>query len=1738
MKRCRKLLIAFVLALSAALCALFVGCGGGEITVTLHTYDEQTQTVSGAPGETIAFPDVTREGYVFDGWYASEDLSGTPVENAVFSQDTTDYYAKWSVAYTLTLDLGGGTLAAGQQTAIPLRAGTLLNSALSGYAPVLGDARFAGWYMDGELVTATDTMPAEALTLTAAYEAAYTVDVYLADDEAAGGYELKEAYASGYATVGEEFTPEIEIEGFMPAGTEGDVESLVISSDASKNVFKLHFDPAIYRLYLNSNRPDGTGTTTQEQHRAGEAFDLPVLESDMEGYRFLGWAESADASCEEAVSGKGYQLSGDTVLYAVWNRAYTDLFNGEDLIFLNYDEENTAVLSRGGVDISGEYVERNGCYVFRGDGDYMLYAMLNDTNHTFIYYSDRSGVYMEYVTGTVNTKTTVTLDRFNGITLSREGGLLQGTYLITEDGYYVATFEDGSSFTFLLGTVTTVDGTTQAVYMVRGGEAAYGEMPMNGMYYPTITLDGFGYATLTAATGETESCLYRLDADDPSLFTLYTASGQLVGTFGIFDYGNGLYGFETYTEELDRNFIDTGSLTLDGCSNATFVSNALSFTGSYVAVASQRGGYIISVTTDDGTGYRFRVWTEQSVIGAMNRYEMLGLGYTEYVYCSEEGELGTVLMVENGDGTATLYEVNPDKTALDPICSGTFEEAGGYFLFTVDKNGTVEWAQTQISSMLVNIDLMVEGTTVNLYYVLTSTANDAEGTQTDYRVIYEGADGSTLIFVSAYAIYVSEDGTVSSGMRAEYANYVQVNAGSKTLYFEIDEQNKTFEQLNSAPLILTKRVDGATVNDATLSITGKTLGENRFEAVYITETANIRGYYTEQFVSAPGFGDGIAFYTFTADDGSLSFCFTLATSGSNVYFNYYDVGEDAEIVTFTAADTEGVEDKTLELTLLISGGRCVLVYADLDAETSLRGTFKQETVDAFGSDIFVYTFLPEGEGETFRFTLVSGTGGTYFRISEPAAIYTADGGTGRLELNGDTLAAQYTAENGSVYFGIYTRTENVLDGSMNAVCLMLEDRTIYFDIDGTVYTIRGDEAASYFVFENGIPAGYTVTLDGYGGATVTIPAEEEEAEDTVLTGDYVLNDGICAIAILDGETSYVGKLGVYGISGVYYNAFYLQNEQIADAYLDRTDLSVLVLDDIGNVTKYNAYGQVVQGIYTVLEDNIFYYSDSEQTEAAMYTISADGNTIVPADYSAIYYAEDLASVIFYRNGVVLFNNNESAYFTYDEATGAIAVYTYAESGGNAYGFVKTILDLKDGVLTYTDKTSSIRRTYTQYEAGRYVTLTDNAGGVLEFIPDGASFTVEATYTPADGKALSRYVILSYDESGKTELVLAYNAQLPIRGSSNGYVFTATNPLTVSYTDTTYGGTAYDGTFSLGEKDTFNLTLYEYNYVAAYIAYYDYFGESTALLFEPMFAALSVQAVQNGDTFDYTVSGQFNFIDGAEEDEPLTFTDGKLSYAGYANQTYGHMFTLAFTGSDGALYHMNFYATYNEYGIYCCVIYSLTRATQLYSLADGTVIYGEEFLYSAFKVVKETDEITGEEVYFEEGDEFYPSIAYRGEVTNVATYTEKDGEWTFVSFVYDGGYLEYEYVFSFTEEAGEIVSGSLSARTTASCLNGEYDTVYFVYDMDTGEIIEVYALVINEVEIRAESCVKEEDGSFTVVITDPITEEKAAYTVVFTETETPAEDGTTVTVGGKTYTVSLEKTELPAEDAEGEPEQAA
>ena len=133
--------------------------------------------------------------------------------------------------------------------------------------------------------------------------------------------------------------------------------------------------------------------------------------------------------------------------------------------------------------------------------------------------------------------------------------------------------------------------------------------------------------------------------------------------------------------------------------------------------------------------------------------------------------------------------------------------------------------------------------------------------------------------------------------------------------------------------------------------------------------------------------------------------------------------------------------------------------------------------------------------------------------------------------------------------------------------------------------------------------------------------------------------------------------------------------------------------------------------------------------------------------------------------------------------------------------------------------------------------------------------------------------------------------------------------------------------------------------------------------------------------------------------------------------------------------------------------------------------------------------------------------------------------------------EYDYVFTFTKDGETITNGSVARRTTASCeasgstaetnnLNGS--TVYFLYDMDTGEIIEVYAVEIRDVEYRVTECVKADDRSLTFTITlssetGPM--DGKTCKVTFTETTAPAEgeeDSTKVTVGGKTYSVMLEE----------------
>ena len=111
MKRHKRILLSSLAAFAAALLgASFAACSKDEqIKYTFVLYGGETVTVTGKAGEKVEFPDTSKEGYIFKGWYLTEDYSGESFSEATFSADTT-YYSKWAQGYAITLDLDGGSL--------------------------------------------------------------------------------------------------------------------------------------------------------------------------------------------------------------------------------------------------------------------------------------------------------------------------------------------------------------------------------------------------------------------------------------------------------------------------------------------------------------------------------------------------------------------------------------------------------------------------------------------------------------------------------------------------------------------------------------------------------------------------------------------------------------------------------------------------------------------------------------------------------------------------------------------------------------------------------------------------------------------------------------------------------------------------------------------------------------------------------------------------------------------------------------------------------------------------------------------------------------------------------------------------------------------------------------------------------------------------------------------------------------------------------------------------------------------------------------------------------------------------------------------------------------------------------------------------------------------------------------------------------------------------------------------
>ena len=301
---------------------------------------------------------------------------------------------------TLTLGTNnGGTLS---ETSFEVSVGADLSDFLKGKEPtsIKQGLTFAGWYHGEEQIENGATMPAEGLSLTAKYWANYTLKVYTPQEE--GGYE--ETSTTGKAFYGEAFDAlsHVEIpEHFTLDESKGTYATGSLSADA---VFEVYLAVETFDIRYQANAPDGVsvsggvfydevpfGTKAEAKENP---FELP------ENYRFAGWATTADGAIAYH-PGDEIELTGNITLFARWERGLSDIFGGNDLLFVSLEESGVLYLHRTGYEEKlGSFDGETLLFSFETeDGAIVLDGKLNLENNCFFYfrdsmmgrYSDRDG---------------------------------------------------------------------------------------------------------------------------------------------------------------------------------------------------------------------------------------------------------------------------------------------------------------------------------------------------------------------------------------------------------------------------------------------------------------------------------------------------------------------------------------------------------------------------------------------------------------------------------------------------------------------------------------------------------------------------------------------------------------------------------------------------------------------------------------------------------------------------------------------------------------------------------------------------------------------------------------------------------------------------------------------------------------------------------------------------------------------------------------------------------------------------------------------------------------------------------------------------------------------------------------------------------------------------------------------------------------------------------------------------
>lgn len=1479
MKGMKKVIIAVSAAVIVAAAVVIGVIAGGkkEISVNFNTGGGvEISAVDLKEGAEYELPTPTKEGYSFEGWYTSADFSGEPVTKIVASKNVT-YYAKWEKLYAITLDAAGGTLS--QTGKLYLKAGANVYEMIQAYTPTKENCQFGKWLIGEDTLSKNTKMPAADITLTAVYKVSYTVQIWeqkITQD----GYEVRTL--TEYAYAGESITSEQTVTGFVEvikdSETEKTVSELTISETVANNVFVHYFDRETYTVTFYPNYPNGMeGASVSESGLFGKEIEIPS-DYTFEGHCLVGWSTSATGEVvykanyiQNALYGAEdsapatFQPERNTALYAVWEKGYRDMFGNGDYIYLFEEEvadengetktEYSIYLYRSGVLFKGIYEELDGSFRFTNVSNRTtVKGRLND-NGTFIYSDTSKAEYATtlFVSGKGLQNTKIYFDEYDGITYSETRVEMigeeekeisyesTGTYYVDEYGYYVATFTDGElagqTLTMITGYVPNAQtGEYIRAFQVRNEEEYnMGELVRFDVYDNTlvywkvyqIILDGFGSAKMIMdEQGQYQSMRYLYDSET-KLLTLLDNYGEPAGAAFIIEQelaGGTVKGYALYNEELDNVYpFDNGKLILDGMYNATFEKkDGTKAKGYYTLASSAFGGVLVNFKGDDGVDYKFMITRQENEITNGDQtittisyiVEQKNTEYAEYYYKDEEaiwyGPILTIDSLDGEEGTASLYAFTPART-YELISIGTvkIDEATGLYTYTAEEYFTPETEVntspidlSTVKTMVCALDTEASQYAIHYWYSYTTEAGKVEGGAIEYTSAKQD-DNSSLVLIAGVAI-LRKDGAIITAQYAtdEKTGITQIQtATGASLYVKLDEENKTFVELDYAPY---KSYLLGADGDSIISTT----------------------YGRTEMLSFDGFG-GVTYSVKETEKGEVD-------------------GKTEAVVKF---------EETY-----------VGTYEKLEEETTLHGVyvylFKGVETTSNKSIEFKYIEIPYSR----NYSLFAKFNETYNGVYQSPEF-------GKLELDGYGYWATYTDIEGNSYESKYfVRNEN-------EITFVHEEVERYFDLkESRTFTLRGIEYGTYVHANNQYLNNLYFEMDGYGKLTVYTMvknAEDKyERQDVDTDGTYERNgyDFTFRFTQDDVEKTLYGALGIYGD----YPVFIEKMSGVAGTYVNGDDLSVLILDELGNAVKHTQKGAKEYGYYTLITDEILYYMNASASDACIYHYNVDeeGNrTAVISKFEPRgYYTADLESLIFTEYGFAIFGGQTRYYYDIDEDFN-VTIFREAEEGEahNGYGFVSEEFGAYDTEVTYGGKkyfaTDGLAITFKRDAATKEEYPITNIKGELlgpisqlSFAPTGdGEFTVKGKVY-IDAKDYNCYVTRKVDEDGNVELYVTIDS----------YRF----DISVEYKGDNADGTS-GNTYKVTRMRNM-VTTHSYTYGYMYYLYYSFMGQEAAASYENTFGEIAFvceydkEGKKQGTTYAQTKFGK---------DSKLYDTKGELFSSG-------------------------------------------------------------------------------------------------------------------------------------------------------------------------------------------------------------------------------------------------------------------